>query len=651
VTRARRLAAVIAIAAAMACGFDQRAGAHSGLRFSSPLDGATLGDAPTSVQLTFVEAPEPSLSTIRVVDTGGNAYHAERPEPVAGDPLSLAVALRPLAKGVYIVHWRAVSAVDGHASAGAFAFGVLVDPSGAAVGLDAGTPTSPLEVTGRPVLLTGLMLLIGATAAGLAHFGSHRAVAVAAVGWLLSIAGLVLLALAQVQVAGVGVAELAGTAIGRALIWRLIALVVAGMLIAVAAYGRRIDHSATERIGIIGAALATLAAIAVHSAAGHAAAGRWPPIPTIAIQVVHIAVAGVWLGGLVALIAGLKSAPSELTTASVRRFSTIAFVGLIVVTVSGVARSVQEVSRWSDLLATSYGGLIVAKAALLIGIAVLGALNRWRSVPKVAIDLGPLRRIGRAEAGLAVVAVIAAGFLGALPPSAASRLLAGIDASGADFGTTVRARLTAASDGPGPNRFTVEVHDYDSDEPVRADRVSLRFTPLDDPGVTATSLPLTRSDDGSYAGAGPNLSFAGRWRVGVMIERGGNSVEVPLDVATREPAPFVSVLRAPGRQTAYTVTIAQIAQIRFEPASDSPGKTELLVTCFNHIGEVMPIEHFVVTAGEGQSVRQLPFTRRNRHQFVTSVQLQPGANRFVAVARTETGTRLRAAVNIEAARN
>jgi hypothetical protein len=211
--------------------------------------------------------------------------------------------------------------------------------------------------------------------------------------------------------------------------------------------------------------------------------------------------------------------------------------------------------------------------------------------------------------------------------------------------------MTAASDRPGPNRFAVEVSDYDSDEAVTADRVSLRFTPLDDPGVTSTSLALARAVDGTYSGAGPNLAFAGRWRVGVLVERDGNSVEVPLEIETREPPPFVSVLRPPGQPPAYTVAIGTIAQVRFEPQSDRPGATALLVTVFTAIGEVLPIEQLVVTSGPGASARQLPITRKNRNQFVTTVDLQPGQNQFTAVARTDTGTRLRAAANIEVARN
>ena len=73
-------------------------------------------------------------------------------------------------------------------------------------------------------------------------------------------------------------------------------------------------------------------------------------------------------------------------------------------------------------------GLIAVKVTLLIGIAMLGAFNRWRTVPKAASDLGPLRRTAAVEVTIALLTVIA-GFLGALPPTAASRAMAGIDAS------------------------------------------------------------------------------------------------------------------------------------------------------------------------------------------------------------------------------
>src|SRR5262245_32548256 len=64
-------------------------GAHAALRASMPLDGATLGDGPTTIQLWFSERPEVALSEIRVADVSGATYQIERAEATPGDPLLL----------------------------------------------------------------------------------------------------------------------------------------------------------------------------------------------------------------------------------------------------------------------------------------------------------------------------------------------------------------------------------------------------------------------------------------------------------------------------------------------------------------------------------------------------------------------------------
>ncbi len=81
--------------------------------------------------MTFGENPDPKLSLVRVLDSNGHVVPGvSGVQPVPGKPLELQVALStPLAKGVYTVNWRSVSAVDGHVANGAFAFGVGTTPS------------------------------------------------------------------------------------------------------------------------------------------------------------------------------------------------------------------------------------------------------------------------------------------------------------------------------------------------------------------------------------------------------------------------------------------------------------------------------------------------------------------------------------------
>jgi copper transport protein len=647
-----RLGHLLAIAVAIAGLLHDRAGAHAGLRFSSPLDGSTLGDSPSAVHLTFVEPPEPSLSTIRVIDTLGAAHHDGRPAGVDNDPLSLTIAVRPLGRGVYTVQWRVVSAVDGHASGGSFAFGVQMAPGGAqasaATEVEAGSTT---EAIARAIFLAGLVVLLGAAAAHLGRFGAGREIALAGGGWVLAIAGLALLIVEQRRVAGVAVAEVIGTGIGRALLWRSVALGAAGAALACVLGARRTASPRVAALGMAAAAMATLAAIAVHAAAGHAGAGRWPLVPSIAAQTVHVAAVGVWLGGLAALVAGLRGAPSEAKAAAVRRFSRVAAGGLAIVIATGVVRSVTEISRWADLLTTDYGRVVTAKVALLVVIAALGAINRWFSLPRAAATLAPLRRAAGVELTLTTAAIVASGALGTLAPPAAIRAASGIVASGADFATTVRVRVTAASDYPGPNRFTVHVDDYDTGAPVTADRVALRFTPLDDPGIAPGSLTLVRGPDHAYVGSGAQLTFEGRWRITVHVERAGRQVDVPLDVETRATPQRVSVERLPGQAPNYTVFVPKLGFVRFTPGSERAGPSRIIVTCLDVLSEYRRMEHMAIAIVDADGVwREQPVQRLDQYRFATDIALSRGRTRIAATARSADGARMRGIVEIDAGR-
>jgi copper transport protein len=608
---------------------------------SDPRPGATLGASPTAVRLSFTERPEPRLSEIRVVDTSGRSHARGRPAAVAGDPLALSVPVGPLRRGVYTVAWRIVSAVDGHATAGAYAFGVGVPPGpGAAVAPTANPRTSVLEVLARWLFLGGLLALLGGAAARLARFGDDRILAPAA--WAVAALGLLLLAEAQRRGADASLADLLGTTVGHALVWRGVALAVAGGALVAA---RRPRLRRASRLVV---AAGALAALGVHVAAGHAAAGTWPHVVTVLAQWAHVAAAGIWLGGLAALLLGVRGAASAAKAVAVRRFSSLAAVGLVVVAATGLLRAVDELESPGELASTGYGRAVIAKSALLLGIAALGLLNRRRSVPAAAVSLRPLRTTSGVELGLAVCALAAAALLGALAPPAGRAQPIGLSVSGADTATSVRVRLTAASAEPGPNSFLVRAVDYDSRDPVRARRVELRFVALDDPGVPATSLPLGRRADGSYEGSGANLAFDGRWRVTVVLERARDAVAVPLDLDVRGPAQFVSVERRPGRPPAYSVDVDGLNTIRFSPDPERPGASLLLVTCFDALGAELQVDSLVVTLAGADGVgAQQPVRRLGRGRFAGGIHLPAGPVTLAAVARKRDGTRLRATIRID----
>ena len=638
--RAAWLVAVVAACWGTGLAAPQPASAHAGLRRADPPADAVLPAPPTAVRLTFSEEPEPSLSTIRVVDDAGATHEVGPPVPVPGDPSSLTVPVPAATGRAYTVSWQVLSRVDGHTTAGAYAFGVGVAPAAQVVALAAERTTpspSALEITGRWAFLVGLVLVlgtaigVGARFAGASRAGVRR---LAVGGWALSVVGLAALVEAQRGAADASVAALWATAVGRAAVGRALTLVVAGVGVALLRRGP---------LGAWTAGAAAAAGMAVHVAAGHAA-GSGARLD-VAAQWAHFAAAGIWVGGLAALLASVRGAASSDKAAAVRRFSAVALLAVGVVAATGVARAVGELDGWSDLTGTGYGRAVLGKVALLAGMVALGFGNRRRSLPAAASDLGPLRRRSRGEVAIGGAALALAALLAAsLPPADARGPAPGIVVSGRDFARSVHLRLALSSPLAGSNRFGVRV--LDGAEGVGD--VRLRFTALDEP-VAATTLALARAGR-DYVGTGANLSLDGRWRVVVEVDGDGTTVTVPLEVRMRGPAQFLSVERTPGRPVRYLVEARPGAYIRMHADPARNGVQPVHIRVFDDFGEEPPIEGVVVTTGDADGrARPIAVERVGRGSFTAHMPLHAPRTPVAVVARTVDGTRLRAEVDIEVA--
>jgi len=451
--------------------------------------------------------------------------------------------------------------------------------------------------------------------------------------------GVIVLGEAQRRSARASLGDLLTTSVGHALEWRAIAVIVATIAL-VAAYLRdgRVRHAAMWCAG-----LAAAAAMAVHVDAGHAAGARSWRSGVVLAQWAHFAAIGLWIGGLVVLLMDLRGTASDAKARAVRRFSAVAAIALVVVVVTGVIRALTEVDSWDELLSTGYGRAVITKSALIAVIATLAGVNRWRNVRRAASDLTPLRRTATAEVSLAMTAIIVAALLAGLPPPAAARTPPrnGLAASGNDFATTLRVELTTTSPLPGANRFVAKVVDFDSHQPVVADRVALRFTALDDPDVPPTTLPLQRGADGAYSALGNNLAFDGRWQIDTQVERATSTVTVPLQIETRRPPQFVSVTRVPGENVFYSVQIADETLVNFAPNPERAGRSSIEVSFADVISDERAIDRLVLTIESGANgARQQSVRRVSVGRFVADVELTAGRNRVTAIAHTPDGTRL-----------
>ena len=120
---------VLVVAGAAALFAAAPAQAHALLKRSVPANGSSVPQAPREILLFFTEPPEPSLSSIGILDSSGHPVSGVgAPEPVPGNPNGVRASVRPgaLPDGVYTITWRTVSRTDGHVTAGSVSFGVGV---------------------------------------------------------------------------------------------------------------------------------------------------------------------------------------------------------------------------------------------------------------------------------------------------------------------------------------------------------------------------------------------------------------------------------------------------------------------------------------------------------------------------------------------
>ena len=646
----RRGAATAALVLALVLGVAPAAVAHAVLVSSDPGDLAVLEQPPAAVTLRFSEVPEPGFSSVQVLDGTGRSFAAGRLESGPGSADTVRQALRPLPKGVYTVNWRVVSRVDGHLTTGSFAFGVGEPVTEAAIRPAPASPgLSPTGAAARTVLYAGLALLLGGAWVGLLIVGERRRGSdhLLVVGWVATALGLVALTAVQLDATGASLGTFLGARAGRAVLWQILGLALAGAGLVAARTGLVGARTGPWRSGHGLVAAGAAIVVVAHVEGGHAAAASWP-WAMVSLQTLHAVAALGWLGGLAALLVVVARQPGEETAAGLRRFSLVALMAIGVVAATGVMRAIDEVGAWAALFDSTYGRLVLVKASLLVVIAALGAVNRYRHVPAADASVRGLRRVGVTELAVAGAVLVATGLLTTAPPPAGAALSPpDVVVAATDFGTTVRARLAVSPGAPGRNTFTVTLTDYDTGDPVPASGILARFdlptyTRL---GETSLRLPPGRSP-GTFTAAGNNLSLPGRWRVTLVVEQGAGSVELDVELAVPAALAPPSVAEAPGQPTIYTVDLGQGRSVQVYGDPGTPGANELHVTFFAADGTEEDVAGATVDLGtETSSPRRL-----GPGHFVADVDLPAGGATVEVSGVTQGGDYLFAPIEIETRR-
>jgi copper transport protein len=384
-----RMRTIVAIAAAVAAALavPSLALAHANLVLSRPADGAVLATPPAMIRLFFDDAVR-AQSGMRAVRNGGGSVLDGQPRVVGGR--ELIIPLRPrLPHGDYTILWRVLSN-DGHPIDGITTFAVGAGRAPPRAAFAAPSEQSPSQIIARWLFFAGILAASGSAIFRLVMPRSAAPpLRLLLVSFLLVVAGGVVLAQRASLSTRFGVvvgAAAAAAAAGAATV------LVAGRYPRVAS----------------GAWLVAVLLLPAPTLAGHALDVGQPTLE-VPVDLLHVAAASVWLGGLLSLALHLRRGDSSETV--VRRFSTLALGSVLVLAATGLIRAFAELGAVHQLWSTSYGRFLIAKTVLLGILVAIGWANRYRVIPRLVGRRPALLRNVVAELLLFVGLISAVAFL------------------------------------------------------------------------------------------------------------------------------------------------------------------------------------------------------------------------------------------------
>lgn len=426
---------------------------HTSLKRSEPAKESRLLAPPARISLWFTARPQLGFSRIRLVgpsgDIGldtivadtGNALHARIP--------------RALDTGEYRVHWQTGSA-DGHPIRGEFAFVVLAGASSASAVME------PVETPRAEQLL--------ATETAQREDSGYRTARWFEFVALLTVLGVLGFrhgVLPPLAARGVPTSDASGRA--RRLGQNILALYATAALVrlytqSAALYGKdqALAADALARLilqttwgigwsaGIVGAAVllagwwiskrsvtigtplaltGALGMVLSPALSGHAATSRYF-IVSVTLDMLHVAAAGVWLGGLaMVLFAGIPAMlrltdgnQNAAVSALVNSFHPLALFCAPIAVLAGLGMSWIRLGSLSTLWPTTYGRTLLVKVALVGLMLAFGLYNSIRARRRLAgradTDGGGtfhFRLTGSAELAVAALVLVVTTFLVVTP--------------------------------------------------------------------------------------------------------------------------------------------------------------------------------------------------------------------------------------------
>jgi copper transport protein len=537
----RALTDAVVVAVVLLVGYGTAA-AHAALISITPADGEIVDVAPADVVLTFSEPVSLTGGSVRVLDDAADDVATVTTQ--AGDSVTVELA-DGLADGTYTVVWEVVS-VDSHRVSGASVFHVGAPSSQGLTAdqLDLGGDDAGWGVRLGAAILTAIAYLGALVAAGTLCFSlyaeaSDRLLDVASKAAVLGAVALVAATPFRIARLGGGLDALRDNDVLTAALRGPIGVSTAVTALALLVAAVLVDRGAPRWVPTT----LTIVALGGFAIEGHTRTPvrRWWLVGS---DVIHLAAAAVWLGGIVALVLAFRAmTDARPLAAMVRRFSDVALIAVGIVAVTGVTMAWIILPSAGELTSTGYGLALLVKVALVVVLITLGAFNRYRLVPAVDVrraapDDEPQqppqararRRLGnilRVELALLLSVVGVTAVMVTRSPLAATTAAAGAAAAtNSETNEMVMASVTLSDDGGtagvmvmpaglGSNTIDIVLDDVEGRviKPYEAPVVELSLPAADIGPLRPEVFPL---GVGHYQ-ANADLSFAGNWELTIRV--------------------------------------------------------------------------------------------------------------------------------------
>lgn len=581
----------------LALAFPLRVHAHANLSRSEPAANTSLTAAPPEIRIWFTEPAEAAFSRIEVRTVEGEKLDLPPAQVDANDPTQLYLIPGDLPDGLYTVAWRVVSAADGHATEGSFAFGINFAVTGATDAAPTVNETvKPEHVAVRWFALVSYALVLGSIgfrlfvwrpAGGDNIAVERRLMRVTWVGWAALGIALTLSLLLQASLAGGADSLISGetfSAVGSLLSgtsYGLLWLIRAGLWLLL---GGLLRLAGRDGRGFWLALIVGAAILLAHALFSHAAATP-DSASAVAADWLHLLATALWVGGLVAFLVTLplvrssSAIPAPLTGRLVGYFSNMARTGVAALIVTGIYATWIQVGSVEALTGTVYGRALIVKLALFLPLLAIAGVNLLITQRRLnagdAVWVGRLRALVAGEVALTCAVLVAAGVLTSGAP--ARNVQAVLDAEPITQSEPSYFQMRVVDDQMmhfeirpgyvGENTFIVNPFNADGELVTDASLIRLRFTNLDQ-NLGQSELRIEPDgpvESGFYEVTGSNLSAVGRWRVRMTIQRPGQFdtvTDFEIDAQLPPPPPQrVVEIEIPERQRMFNGLAAGLALV------------------------------------------------------------------------------------------